>query len=111
MEEDENIKGITEETAQELAKAIESFAVQTPFVTSEIKEFTDKLSHLIVRDLKITHFGAMQDYYMCKFRYLLSKWPLHWYRLLRARKALIKYRNAFHALESFKREFGYEEAE
>lgn len=111
MEEDENIKLMSEETAKELTQRFLALANEKPFVEEALKRYTLELYSLIWRNLELSHFDAMIKYYMCKFKYLLSKWPFRRYRLLRARKALIRYRDAFHASENFKREFHYEKTE
>lgn len=108
MEEEHEFKGISEETAQKLSQAFLALAVETPFKAEELAKTTDTLVYLIRRDLALRLLDAMSGYYMCKFKYYLSKWPFHRYRLIRARKALIKYRKAFHDCEDFQREFGYE---
>lgn len=108
MEEEHEIKTISEEPAQELSQAVLALAVETPFKAEELAKATDTLVYLIWRDLALRQLDAMYGYYMSKFKYYLSKWPFHRYRLMRARKALVKYRKAFHDCEDFQREFGYE---
>lgn len=106
MGEEHEIKGILEETVQEFSQAFLAIAVETPFKAEELAKATDTLVHLIWRDLALRQVDSMLNYYMSKLKYYLSKWPFHRYRLMRARKALVKYRKAFHDCEDFERKFG-----
>ena len=106
-----NIKGISEETANELSKRMLALANQVPFVTEELKRQYNGLVSLIWQELEMRHIDMMMDYNKWRLIYMFSKWPFRWYCLMRARKALVKYRSAFHDCERFKREFKYEEFE
>lgn len=111
MQEENDQKRITEEAAQTLLRGMKAMAEQTPFATAEIKRLTDKIIGIIHHNIAVKCATLMTEYYKCKWNMLLAKWPMRWYRRMRARKALRLYHNAFRILVEFRRRFEYEETE
>lgn len=109
MEEEHEFKGISEETAQEFLQSLLDIADDSPFSANDLQLITNRLTSIIIHELAERLLESAFNYFKCKVNYrYLSKKCFRWYYLIKARKALIKYRKAFHYYEDFKREFGYE---
>lgn len=112
MEEEHEIKTISEETAQEFLQSLLDIADDSPFSANDLQLITNRLTSIIFHELAERLLESAFNYFKCKVHYrFLSKKCFRWYYLKKTRKALIKYRKAFHDFEDFKREFGYEMAE
>ena len=109
MQEENNQKRITEEAAQTLLRGMKAMAEEVPFATAEIKRLTDEIIGIVHRNIACRCASLMVEYYKCKWNMLFAKWPMRWYRRMRARKALRLYHNAFRILVEFKRRFKDEE--
>ena len=109
MQEENEQKRITEETAQTLLRGMKAMAEQAPFATAEIKRLTDEIIGIIHRNIAVKCASLMTEYYMRKWKMIFAEWPMRWYRRMRARKALRLYHNAFRILVEFKRRFKDEE--
>lgn len=109
MEEEHEIKTISEETAQEFLQSLLDIADDSPFAAKDLQLITNRITSIIIHELAERLLESAFNYYKCKVNYrYLSKKCFRWYYLIKARKALVKYRHAFHYFEDFKREFGYE---
>jgi len=106
MEEHE-IKTISEETAQEFLQSLLDFADDSPFAAKNLQLITNRITSIIIHELAERLLESAFNYFKCKANYrYLSKKCVRWYYLIKARKALVKYRKAFHDFEDFKRIFG-----
>lgn len=114
MEEEHEIKTISEETAQEFLQSLLDIADDSPFAAKDLQLITNRIKSTIIHSLAERLLEYAFNYFKCKihYRFLSNKCfrnkCFRWYYLIKARKALVKYRNAFHDFEDFKKIYGDE---